>query len=489
MSEPFPALDPGPFPILEDVAGWIEPIALLERARGTCHPVLLHSSLATHPSARFSIFACDPLFTLSIRGDRMTRETTCGEGAGWTASDRIDPFTALRDIAPSRNIGNAAGLPFLGGAIGYLGYPIRRSIEVLPAVAPDPTGLPDAWFGVYDAAVLFDHRELRTVLVATPTRGLDEPSEDRTRRRLASLRRLLQEAAAPRARAASPPGGPVGEARAMTSFEEYVDQVRRALDYIAAGDIYQVNLSHRITCPYRDDPMALFRRLYERNPSPFSAYLDGGDFQIVSTSPERFLSLRGDRARCAPIKGTRPRGFTPRSDERLALELLASAKDRAENVMIADLVRSDLGRVCAPGSVRVEGLCRLESFATVHHLVSYVTGRVLPGRDRLDVVRAVFPGGSMTGAPKVRAMEVIDELEREERGIYSGGIGYLSCDGSLDFNIVIRTLICRNGMAHLRVGGGIVAESEPLAEYRESLDKARALLEALRAELRNPDGC
>ena len=274
----------------------------------------------------------------------------------------------------------------------------------------------------------------------------------------------------------------------MMGLAEYVAGVRRALDYIAAGDIYQVNLSHRIVCPFEDDPVALFRDLSESNPSPFAAFLDGGHFKVLSASPERFLRLRGGRARSAPIKGTRPRGQSPQSDEQLAEELLASSKDRAENVMIADLVRSDLGRVCAPGSVRVEGLCRLESFATVHHLVSNVIGRVRPGCDRLDVVRALFPGGSMTGAPKVRAMEVIDEIEREERGIYSGSIGYLSCDGTVDFNIVIRTLVCRDGLAHLRVGGGIVAESEPLAEYRESLDKARALLDVLRADLRSPVG-
>ncbi|HET6278540.1 MAG TPA: aminodeoxychorismate synthase component I, partial [Candidatus Polarisedimenticolia bacterium] len=479
-------LEPGPVPVQEDVSGWVEPIDLLDRARGTRHPVLLHSSLTTHPGARFSIFACNPLCTLSIEGDRVTRQSESGERDDRTVSGNPDPFAALREIAPSRTISNAAGLPFLGGAIGYLGYPIRRSIEVLPGVAPDPAGLPDAWFGVYDAAVLFDHHEARVTLIASSVRGPDEPPAARIRRRFAALRRLLRQAAEPRGRAAPRGNGKARHALAATTLEEYVAKVRRALDYIAAGDIYQVNLSHRIVCPYEDDPVTLFRRLSERNPSPFAAFLDGGDFQIVSASPERFLSLRGDRARSAPIKGTRPRGRTSRSDERLARELLESEKDRAENVMIADLVRSDLGRVCSPGSVRVDGLCRLESFATLHHLVSNVTGRVLPGRDRLDVVRALFPGGSMTGAPKVRAMEVIDELEGEERGIYSGCLGYLSCDGTLDFNIVIRTLVCRDGIAQFRVGGGIVAESQPLAEYRESLDKARALLDVLRADLRTP---
>lgn len=486
MTEPFPGLDPERQPVQEDVSGWVDPIALLERARDSRHPVLLHSSLAGHPAARYSIFACDPLFAISMAGNRLEWVTGAGEESGKVVRDDLDPFDVLRDLAPSRRIRNAAGLPFLGGAIGYLGYPIRRAIEALPAVSPDPAGLPDAWFGIYDAAVLFDHRETRVTLVASPSRGTRDDPEERLRHRLAALRRLLREASEAHPRIVVRGSEITRQALAMMGLAEYVAGVRRALDYIAAGDIYQVNLSHRIVCPFEDDPVALFRDLSESNPSPFAAFLDGGHFKVLSASPERFLRLRGGRARSAPIKGTRPRGGSPQSDEQLAEELLASSKDRAENVMIADLVRSDLGRVCAPGSVRVEGLCRLESFATVHHLVSNVIGRVRPGCDRLDVVRALFPGGSMTGAPKVRAMEVIDEIEREERGIYSGSIGYLSCDGTVDFNIVIRTLVCRDGVAHLRVGGGIVAESEPLAEYRESLDKARALLDVLRADLRTP---
>jgi para-aminobenzoate synthetase component 1 len=258
-----------------------------------------------------------------------------------------------------------------------------------------------------------------------------------------------------------------------------MDQVRRALLEIAAGDVYQVNLSHRITCVCPRSPRDLFRDLAQRNPAPFSAYLDSGDFQIVCASPERLVSLRGDRVVSSPIKGTRRRLADPAEDARQRGDLLTSAKDRAENVMIADLARNDLGRVCRPGSVRVETLCGLESFATVHHLVSTVTGSLRADRDRVDLLRALFPGGSMTGAPKVRAMEIIDELEQEERGIYSGSIGYLSADGSIDFNIVIRTAVCGGGLAHMRVGGGVVADSDPASEWGETIDKARALLDVL----------
>jgi para-aminobenzoate synthetase component 1 len=260
------------------------------------------------------------------------------------------------------------------------------------------------------------------------------------------------------------------------------ERIARVLDLIGRGDLYQANLSHRISCTLREPPAALFARLMARNPSPFAACLDTGDLHVVCASPERFVTLRDGQARSSPIKGTRPRGRTPREDEALALDLVASAKDRAENVMIVDLVRNDLGRVAQPGSVRMEVLCGLESFATVHHLVSTVVARLRAGRDRIDLLRALFPGGSMTGTPKIRAMEVIAALEEEERGVYSGAIGYLSRDGGIDFNIVIRTIVCAGGRAYLRVGGGIVADSDPAAEYAETIDKARALLDALGAD-------
>jgi len=321
------------------------------------------------------------------------------------------------------------------------------------------------------------------VLVAS---GIGPPGGGaaRARARIERLRTALQRAGqSTAARPAS--ASPRREATLTTPRPDYLRRVARALDYIAAGDIYQVNLSHRIECPFEDDPIDLFRSLSRLNPAPFAAYVDAGPLRIVCASPERFLGLDGDLAISSPIKGTRPRGGTRAEDERLAGELLGSAKDRAENVMIADLVRNDLGRIAVPGSVRVRHLCALESFATVHHLVSTIEGRLPAGRDRIELLRALFPGGSMTGAPKVRAMEVIDELEQEERGIYSGSIGYLSLDGRMDFNIVIRTILCAAGRAHVRVGGAIVADSDPELEFRETLDKARALLEALRAEVRS----
>ena len=498
MTGPLLPVAPPPRAVLEDLPGWIEPAEALLRVRHRRHPVLLLSGLDRHPESRYSILAWDPLLVAAIRGGEATLARM--ENGRKSVERRAvrDPFDFLRALAPAGALQSAApGVPFAGGAIGYLGYGLRRAVERLPPAPADPLGQPDAWFGLYDRAAVFDHRERRLVLVATGLGAAGERErEARAAAGLQDLRQILARPATgtlPGAGARPEPGPNSGggrggvrrEAYLKTEKRAYLAAIARALEYIAAGDLYQVNLSHRIECPFDGDPALLFDDLARRNPAPFAAYLDAGDFQVVCASPERFLALQGGRARSGPIKGTRPRGKSPEEDLRLARELTESAKDRAENVMIADLVRNDLGRVCEAGSVRVEKLCALESFATVHHLVSSVSGDLRPDADRIDLLKALFPGGSMTGAPKVRAMEIIDELEGEERGVYSGGIGYLSLDGGMDFNIVIRTIVCASGRAHLRVGGAIVADSIPEGEYRETLDKARALLAALGARLAN----
>jgi len=481
VTEPLLPVSPPPRAVVESLASFIDPVEALLRVRRRRHPVLLLSGLEEHPASRHSILAWDPLVVVALRGGEATIARVA-EGEERIERRAVrDPFDFLRTIAPAGAVQRGApGVPFSGGAIGYLGYGLRRAVERLPTAPRDPLGQPDAWFGLYDRAVVFDHREKRVVLVST---GLGASGErERERRAAAGIADMRSAMSGP---AGAGPGGEVARrtARLKTSRRAYLAAVARALEYIASGDLYQVNLSHRIECPFDGDPAGLFADLARCNPAPFAAYLDAGDFQVVSASPERFVALSGSRVSSSPIKGTRPRGPTPEEDLRLSRELSGSAKDRAENVMIADLVRNDLGRVCETGSVRVERLCALESFATVHHLVSSVSGNLRPDADRMDLLKALFPGGSMTGAPKVRAMEIIDELEGEERGIYSGGIGYLSLDGSMDFNIVIRTLVCASGLAHLRVGGAVVADSRPEQEHRETLDKARALLDALGARL------
>jgi para-aminobenzoate synthetase component 1 len=472
-------------PRVKALPRWIDPLAALRAVRHRRRPVLLYSGLAgSHPEARHSILAWDPLATIAVAGETVT--ITPEEGASfrpWSVR-AADPFPILRDLLPAEGTARP-GLPFGGGAIGYLGYGLRSAAERLDRTAPEPLGLPDAWFGLYDAALVFDHSSGTVHAIELPRPGT-RGGEERGVGDVLAAASAGPPAADVDGSAASPSAGSEragARARTGTPRAGYEAAVREVLARIARGDLYQVNLSHRIEAPLGETPADLFARLMRRNPAPFSAYLDAGPFQLLSASPERFVALRGDRARSSPIKGTRPRGAFPEEDLLHADDLRHSAKDRAENVMIADLVRNDLGRVCRPGSVVVESLCRLESFATVHHLVTTVAGRLRPDRDRFDLLRALFPGGSMTGAPKVAAMQTIAALEREERGPYSGAIGYLSRDGALDFNIVIRTLACGGGRAHFRVGGGIVADSDPEREWLETLDKARALLEVLGARL------
>jgi para-aminobenzoate synthetase component 1 len=282
--------------------------------------------------------------------------------------------------------------------------------------------------------------------------------------------------------AAPPPASAPSPPRLQADFTraEYRAAVRRALEHIAAGDIYQVNLAQRFRVVPAPHPAALFRALRERAPAPFSAYvaLPGGD-GIVSSSPERFFRIEGDRIETRPIKGTRPRGRTPAEDAALAGELRTSGKDRAENVMIVDLERNDLGRICAIGSVRVPALWEVESYSNVHHLVSRVEGTLRPGVTPGEILRAMFPGGSITGAPKIRAIQIIDELEPVRRGIFTGAIGYWDLRGGCDFNIAIRTIAVERGIASFHAGGGIVADSDPDAEYEETLDKASGMMEAL----------
>ena len=264
------------------------------------------------------------------------------------------------------------------------------------------------------------------------------------------------------------------------THEEYLRAVAMAREYICAGDIFQVNLSQRFEADLNIPPYELYQRLRQINPAPFASYLNFDDVSIIGASPERFLKVSGDWVETRPVQGTRPRGKTEAEDKALAQELLSSMKDRAENIMIVDLERNDIGRVCRYGTVRVTETAVLETFPTVFHLTSTVVGRLSPGKGRVDLLKATFPGGSITGAPKIRAMEIIDELEPTRRSVYTGAIGYLSFDGGMDLNIVIRTILVKNGKAYFQVGGGIVYDSEPEAEYQETLDKGKALIQALR---------
>jgi para-aminobenzoate synthetase component 1 len=390
-----------------------------------------------------------------------------------------------------------AGLPpFQGGAAGLFGYDLCHHIERLPRPSRDEFQTPDLAVGFYDWVLAFDHSQRRAWIIST---GLPETKparrEHRALRRLRAVQRRLgvtNGAATPKERleqdhslrVAAPTGHyPLPSFPGVFSnFDRtgYLAAVRRAIEYIHAGDCFQVNLSQRLLHRASLAPLELYQRLRSCNPAPFAGYFDLGDFAIASASPERFLRVTDGQVETRPIKGTRPRGSTPEEDARQRDELLRSAKDRAENVMIIDLLRNDLGRVCAYGSVHVAAVCRPESYRTVHHLVSEVVGRLRPGLGAIDLLRAAFPGGSVTGAPKVRAMEIIAELEPTARGPYCGSLGYVGFEGSMDTNILIRTFTVGRGWMQFPVGGGIVADSTPESEYEETLHKAAGLLRALR---------
>ncbi len=452
--------------------------------------VLLESARAGR-KARWTYLAADPIAVLD------------GPSAG------SDPFSAarraLQRVSPGspddfRPVGSAVP-PFLGGLIGYLAYDLGHTLERLPTIAPDDQGLPLLRLAVHDWILAWDRRDGRAWLAGRAVDG----DGSRLEHRLDAVRGLLAEGGDRLSRAGREPAAdalasPGFAFRSSLDRAAYVAGVEAVQERIARGDLYQANLARRLATPFRGDPWPLYRALRTGDPSLFAAYLelgpvspvgdpgrrstssDGGSAPraIVSASPEPFLSVdRSGFVAADPIKGTRPRGRTRSEDRALAGELLASAKDRAENVMIVDVLRNDLGRVCQPGSVRVPRLCRLERTAAVQHLVSTVTGRLAPGRDAFDLLAASFPGGSITGAPKIRAMEILEELEPVRRGPYTGAALWVGPDGAMASSILIRTLVADGAQLTLHVGGGITSRSDPGAEWAETETKASGPLRAI----------
>jgi para-aminobenzoate synthetase component I len=464
-------------------------IDAFERLAGLPYRLLLDSARDPQRLGRYSFVAADPAIVVRSRG-RQTEILDLVSGA--VRAHDGDALDAVRSLLPERRQPVPGLPPFQGGAAGYLGYDWGAVLERLPSPRYDDLGIPDVVLGLYDWVLAWDHEAGRSWLISTGMLGRDSDARARLVQTLLSTRPVVdKQNPIPAGAAERAPSYPVAEGVAPASVElrssftrpAYLAAVQRVRDYIFAGDIFQANLSQRLEAPLAEPPWTLYRRLRALNPAPFAAYIEFDDVTVLSASPERFLKVAPDGAvETRPIKGTSPRGVGPEHDAALGLALTESAKDRAENLMIVDLLRNDLSRVCAPGSVRVPELFTLENYATVHHLVSTVVGQLGAGRDAIDLIRASFPGGSITGAPKVRAMEIIAELEPSRRGVYCGSIGYLSLSGAVDLSIVIRTyLVSRVGgpRVYFSVGGGIVADSDPDAEYRETLDKARALIAAL----------
>jgi para-aminobenzoate synthetase component I len=480
-----------PVLLVEELVPAPAPFEACARLQGLPFLVFLDSAVADEQLGRYSFLTADPVTAVRSKG-LLTQQLVDGRWVRVSA----DPLAHVQALVAAHAVPPVADLPpFQGGAAGYVGYDWGMMLERVPRPRYDDLAMPDVQLGLYDWVVAWDHAADRAWVISTgvPDRG---PARiERAARRLAFVKeRLAQDTGCemrdatpriphPASRLPAAPSYPVPEIPSLRSNftrQGYLDAVARVIEYVFAGDIFQANLSQRLEAPLVGTPLDLYRRLRSRNPAPFSAYLDFGDLVVASSSPERFLKVEpGGRVETRPIKGTRPRGLSPEHDAALAQALAESTKDQAENVMIVDLLRNDLSRVCQAGTVRVPELFAIEHYATVHHLVSTVVGELAPERGPVDVLRAAFPGGSITGAPKVRAMQIIAELEPTQRAVYCGAIGYLSCSGALDTSIVIRTCLVLGRAVYVQVGGGIVADSDPEQEYRETLDKARGLIAAL----------
>ena len=445
---------------------------------------LLESAEQGQRLGRYSFLGIDARVVVSYRDGRLTvdedgrrREIVCDE-----------PFAAAGDLLQARRTAPLSDLPPLaGGLVGYFGYDLVRRLERLPEPPPDDLGLPEMAFLAADTVLVFDHLKHAITIVANAQRDADGAIDEPYRRAVARIVEVKAQLAgpvpAPPAEpsrthyAASAPGR--GQVTSSMSRAAYQAGVARIRDYIAAGDCLQVVLSQRFATPLDVSPFATYRGLRAVNPSPYMYFIAFDDFALAGSSPEPLVTVQGDKVTTRPIAGTRPRGASESEDRVLMDDLRADEKECAEHVMLVDLGRNDLGRVCAPGTVVVDELMGMERYSHVIHMVSSVSGTLAPGRDALDALKAAFPAGTVSGAPKVRAMEIIDELETVRRGPYAGAIGYLSCSGDLDTCICIRTLVMKDGVAYAQAGAGIVADSDPAREYEETLSKAAALLSAI----------
>jgi anthranilate synthase component 1 len=413
-------------------------------------------------------------------GDRVARWSFLGASPSGEISGRdTDPFAALRALPRGETAAGGDDLPpFTGGAVGYVGYDAARRLEHLPATNPDPIGLPDAWFGIFDAVIAFDHVRHRLLFVTHAGEGVE--AEDKARDRLNALEeRAFARRDEPRAEAPSLPLT-FKESLPRSSF---LAAVERAKEHIRAGDVFQVVLSRRWSAPFDGEPFSVYRALRSISPSPYQYFLRTPHGAIFGASPERLVRVAaapgGAAVETIPLAGTRPRGATREEDLALEKELLADPKERAEHVMLVDLGRNDLGRVAKAGSVSVKDFFRVERYSHVMHIASRVTGVLAEGKDAVDALVATFPAGTLTGAPKIRAMEIIEDLEPVRRGAYGGTVGYLDFAGNLDVAIAIRTAVVANGILHVQAGAGIVADSDPETEAIECENKARALMRAV----------
>ena len=461
----------------------ILPSQLLPVLRGCEMPFFLDSGLGYKELGRYSFMGAFPFLSATGFIDRV--EITDSEKTEIIYTAKT--LEVLDSILAKLKITNPTSIPFVGGAVGYLSYDLKDEIETLPQKAQDDLNIPLWRFAWYDGIVIYDHSISQYWLAAC---GMDEQGKcipqlvkDRLDRLQNLIEDYIQNGSTDKSAEIPIPSTIVKES---VSKEDYLQAITKVIDYIYEGDIYQANLTQRFSLAWDGDPWQLYQHLHSHNPAPFAAFLSYQDFKVLSSSPERFIRIaKNGKIETRPIKGTRPRSKDTATDQKLANELLHSEKDKAELTMIVDLERNDLGRICNFGSVKVNDFMSLEKYPTVWHLVSTITGQTEESLLPSQILKALFPGGSITGAPKIRAMEIIEEMEPYKRGIYTGSIGYLGFDGGWDLNIVIRTIILKDGKAYVHVGGGIVADSDPQSEYAETITKAKALFEVLGGKVKD----
>jgi len=468
-------------PVWREVLGDLEtPVGVYRKLGAEPNSFLLESVEQGERWGRYSFIGLNPFTVMTARDGAVTFD---GEQPP-SAADAPDPLTALERALFGYKAPALPGLPPLhGGAVGYVGYDVVRYIERLPQTTTDDLGLPELWLLFTGQLLVFDHLRQRLSVISNVVIGDDPAAQyDDAVARAEALVARIGAATGPGGLGEAPHlDGSVGEIRSNQTPADYMAKVERAKEHIAAGDIFQVVPSQRFETDTTAQPFDVYRVLRLVNPSPYMFYLQFPDVAIVGSSPEPHLRVFGREATIRPIAGTRPRGNDVEEDEKLAADLIADEKERAEHVMLVDLARNDLGRVCEPGTVRVEELMQIERYSHVMHIVSSVRGELAGGMTAFDALKASFPAGTVSGAPKIRAMEIIDDLEPTRRGPYAGAVGYFDFSGNLDTCIGLRTGYLRDGKAYLQAGAGIVADSVPEREEQETRDKARAFFVAVKA--------
>ncbi|MFA7554409.1 MAG: aminodeoxychorismate synthase component I [Spongiibacteraceae bacterium] len=456
--------------IIEEQSYYLDSTPIFAQFLDMQQAVYLDSAAPFSTRGRYDIISAEPLTTLQIFSNSALNTGNYKDGIAYLNAVK----QAVKELTPSLN--NSYQLPFIGGALGYLGYDFGRQLEQLPSIAADDLPMPQASMGIYSWAIIIDHQMQRSLLVAHPQTSKDL---------LNNVRYRLRNADQTIAKTANDSDRDNTPFKLRSAFEptisrnQYNAAFSKIQNYLHAGDCYQVNLTQRFSAHCEGDPWQAYLTLRETAAAPYSGYLQLEQGRILSLSPERLLQINQNTVSSSPIKGTIARGQDAASDRQLAQQLTNSAKDRAENLMIVDLIRNDLGKSCIAGSIHVDQLFELQSFETVHHLVSTISGQLRDNTDAFDVLADCFPGGSITGAPKKRAMEIIEELEPQRRSVYCGSLVYISSDGQMDSNIAIRTMIHENNRIHCSAGGGIVTDSLCDSEYQECLTKVGPLLAAL----------